>query len=118
YKDWLAQHQIEQKVAEKATDTKPENKNDRAQNKAERQARLAERRPLIKASEKLEADMAKWQQEKSQIDEQLADPALYAAADKSGLQNLLKRQAELAQSVEQAEEHWLALQEQLEAIPT
>ncbi|MDZ4099544.1 MAG: ATP-binding cassette domain-containing protein [Methylophilaceae bacterium] len=118
YKDWLAQQQLEKKVIEKATETKSENKNDRALNKAERQARLAERRPLIKASEKLEADMAKWQQEKTQIDEQLADPGLYAATDKSMLQNMLKRQAELAASIDQAEEEWLELQEQLEAIPT
>lgn len=123
YKDWLAQHQAEQKQAEKAAagesaNSRPEGKNERAQNKADRQARLAERRPLVKESEKLEADMAKWQKEKSLIDEQLADPTLYAAADKSGLQNLLKRQAELSQSIEQAEERWLTLQEQLEAIPT
>lgn len=118
YKDWLAQQQIEQKAITKAAETKPENKNDRAQNKAERQARLAERRPLIKASEKLETEMAKWQEEKSQIDTQLADPALYGAADKSLLQTLLKRQAELTASIDQAEEQWLQLQEQLEAIPT
>lgn len=118
YKDWLAQQQSEQKAVEKAAETKPENKNDRAQNKAERQTRLAERRPLIKASEKLEADIAKWQREKSEIDVQLADPALYGSADKSVLQNMLKRQAELTASIDQAEEHWLALQEQLEAIPT
>lgn len=118
YKDWLTQQQSAQKVTEKAAETKSENKNDRALNKAERQARLAERRPLIKASEKLEADIAKWQQEKTQIDEQLADPALYVAADKSVLQNILKRQAELTASIDQAEEQWLALQEQLEAIPT
>jgi ATP-binding cassette, subfamily F, member 3 len=118
YKDWLAQQQSEQKAIEKAAETKSENKNDRAQNKAERQARLAERRPLIKASEKLESDMAKWQQEKSEIDLQLADPALYGTADKSVLQNILKRQAELTASIDQAEEQWLALQEQIEAIPT
>jgi len=62
--------------------------------------------------------MAFWQKEKSQIDERLSDPALYVAADKTGLQSLLKRQAELAQSITQAEERWLELQEQLEAIPT
>jgi len=78
---------------------------------------LAERRPLIKESEKLEADMALWQKEKSQIDERLSDPVLYAAADKTGLQSLLKRQAELAQSITRVEERWLELQEQLEAIP-
>jgi len=118
YKDWLAQQQSEQKATEKAAEAKSENKNDRALNKAERQARLAERRPLIKASEKLEADLAKWQKEKTQIDEQLADPSLYGATDKSVLQNMLKRQAELTAAIEQAEEQWLELQEQLEAIPT
>jgi ATP-binding cassette, subfamily F, member 3 len=118
YKDWLAQQQSAQKVTERAAEPKSENKNDRALNKAERQARLAERRPLIKASEKLEADIAKWQQEKTQIDEQLADSALYVATDKSLLQNMLKRQAELTASIDQAEEQWLELQEQLETIPT
>lgn len=118
YRDWLASQEAAQKQAEKVVEEKSANRNDRAQNKAERQARLAERRPLIKESEKLEADMALWQKEKSRIDERLSDPALYAAADKSGLQSLLKRQAELAQSIAQAEERWLQLQEQLEAIPT
>jgi len=117
YRDWLARQEATQKQAEKIVEEKSANRNDRAQNKAERQARLAERRPLIKESEKLEADMALWQKEKSQIDERLSDPVLYAAADKTGLQSLLKRQAELAQSITRVEERWLELQEQLEAIP-
>lgn len=122
YKDWLVQHEAQQKLAvklaEKATDEKPITKNGRAQSKADRQARLAARRPLIKESEKLETDMAAWQKEKTQIDERLVEPALYTSVDKSGLQDLLKRQAELAQSIAQAEERWLILQERLEAIPT
>jgi ATP-binding cassette subfamily F protein 3 len=118
YRDWLARHEMAQKQAEKVVEEKSANKNERAQNKAERQARLAERRPLIKESEKLEAGMALWQKEKKQLDERLSDPALYMSADKTDLQNLLKRQAELAQSIARAEERWLALQEQLEAIPT
>ncbi|CAG0958453.1 putative ABC transporter ATP-binding protein YheS [Methylophilaceae bacterium] len=113
YKDWLAQHQ----AAGKAAEEKPVARNDRAQSKAERQARLAERRPLIKESEKLEADMASWQKEKMQMDEQLSDPAIYESADKSRLQDLLKLQAELAQRIEQAEERWLEIHELLEAIP-
>lgn len=117
YRDWLASQEAAQKRAEKVVEEKSANRNDRAQNKAERQARLAERRPLIKESEKLEADMALWQKEKSQIDERLSDPVLYAAADKTDLQSLLKRQAELAQSIRRVEERWLELQEQLEAIP-
>lgn len=118
YRDWLARQEATQKQAEKIVEEKSANKNERAQSKAERQARLAERRPLIKESEKLEAGMALWQKEKNQIDERLSDPALYAAADKADLQSLLKRQAELTQSIAQAEERWLELQEQLEIIST
>jgi ATP-binding cassette subfamily F protein 3 len=118
YRDWLARQEAAQKQAEKGVEEKSANKNDRLLSKAERQARLAERRPLVKESEKLEAGMALWQKEKNQIDERLSDPALYAAADKADLQSLLKRQGELSQSITQAEERWLELQEQLEAIST
>jgi ATP-binding cassette subfamily F protein 3 len=121
YRDWLAEQRSKEKVAEANSGEKgiesSSPKNDRAQSKAERQARLAERRPLIKESEQLETSMAAWQKEKSQLDERLADPALYAAADKAQLQTLLKRQAELVQNIEQAEERWLAIHELLETIP-
>jgi ATP-binding cassette subfamily F protein 3 len=121
YRDWLAEQRSKDKAAEASSNEKgmesSSPKNDRAQSKAERQARLAERRPLIKECEQLENGMADWQKEKIQLDERLADPALYAAADKSQLQALLKRQAELTQNIEQAEERWLALHELLETIP-
>jgi len=116
YKDWLAQQQASKKLAGKVSLDKTPARNDRAQNKAERQARLAERRPLLKESEKLEKELAAWQQEKAAIDQQLADPALYTSVDKSGLQDLLKRQASLAQGIDQAEERWLMLQEQLDSL--
>jgi ATP-binding cassette subfamily F protein 3 len=121
YRDWLAtQRNMENTLADvgsaKNNDTIPA-KNDRAQNKAERQARIAERRPLVKEAEKLEADMANWQQEKIKLDNSLAEPELYSAADKTRLQSLLKRQAELTQCIEQAEERWLEVHELLEAMP-
>jgi ATP-binding cassette subfamily F protein 3 len=90
---------------------------DRAQSKADRQARIAERRPLLKESEQIETNMARWEQDKSAIDHKLADPDLYAQSDKSVLQDLLKRQAELMQQLETAEMRWLELQEMLEALP-
>ncbi len=121
YRDWLAEQRSKDKSAEAKTDEKgiepAKLGNDRAQSKAERQARLAERRPLIKESEQLEAGMADWQKEKNQLHERLADPALYAVVDKASLQALLKRQAELTQNIEQAEERWLEIHELLESIP-
>ena len=115
YRQWLANEQKAEKQAE--AQEKPAAKNDRQQNKLERQARLAERRPLLKEIEQLEQNMHAWQQEKAGLDERLADPALYAMPDKTELQVLLKRQAELAQSMEAAEMRWLEIQEQLEQLP-
>ena len=119
YRDWLAEQRRAERAAE-AGDNNAEpsaNKQNRAQSKAERQARQAERRPLLKEAEKLEQDIARWQEDKDALDAQLADPALYGSADKDALQALLKRQAELAQAIAQAEEAWLMLHERLEALP-
>jgi len=118
YKAWLdTQKSLEAQPQMDATPSLSANKIDRAQNKADRQARLAERRPLLKEVEQIEKHMASWQQEKAQLDHQLADPNLYGQSDKTLLQNLLKQQAEVTQKLEAAEMRWLELQEQLETLP-
>ena len=119
YKDWLNAQKLADKQVLESNKEVPvsANKVDRAQSKADRQARIAERRPLLKESEQIETNMARWEQDKSAIDHKLADPDLYAQSDKSVLQDLLKRQAELMQQLETAEMRWLELQEMLEALP-
>ena len=119
YKDWLNAQKLADKQGLESSKEAPvsANKVDRAQSKADRQARIAERRPLLKESEQIETNMARWEQDKSAIDHKLADPDLYAQSDKSVLQDLLKRQAELMQQLETAEMRWLELQEMLEALP-
>ncbi|HLW05689.1 MAG TPA: ABC transporter ATP-binding protein, partial [Azoarcus sp.] len=77
----------------------------------------AERRPLTKERDQLERRLDSWQKEKTQIDERLADPALYADSDSAALQDLLKHQAELAANIEEAEMRWLEIEERLESIP-
>ena len=57
------------------------------------------------------------QADKQTCDERLNDTELYSATDKTELQQLLKTQAELAAKLETAEERWLELHEQLEAMP-
>ncbi|MDR5171717.1 ATP-binding cassette domain-containing protein [Methylobacillus flagellatus] len=116
YRNWLNEQRLRDKVKEEKT--KPEAApNARAQNKAERHARLQERRPLLKELEQIEKKMAAWQPEKNQLEQALAAPELYQEADKTRLQTLQKRQAELEQQLGHAEERWLSLQEQLEALP-
>ncbi|MDI1362263.1 ATP-binding cassette domain-containing protein [Methylotenera sp.] len=122
YSQWLNEQRLKDKqatqaVTESQTLTDKPSKNDRAANKAERQARIAERRPLVKEVEQLELNIAKWQTEKKTCDDRLNDSELYSAVDKTELQQLLKKQAELANQIEVAEERWLELHELLEAMP-
>ena len=117
YSKWLNEQRLKEKQAAQAQLIDKPNKNERAQSKAERQARIAERRPLLKELEQIERNMAQMQADKTACDARLNDTALYSAADKTELQQLLKTQAELAGKLETAEERWLELHEQLEALP-
>jgi ATP-binding cassette subfamily F protein 3 len=117
YSLWLNEQRLKEKQNVQATlETKPA-KQDRAMNKAERQARIAERRPLLKEVAELDSRIAVWQEEKLACDARLNDNDLYSAADKTALQDLLKKQAELIKQIEQAEERWLELHERLEEMP-
>ena len=70
----------------------------------------------MKELEQLERKLAGWQGEKKLIDERAADPALYSSGDSALVQSLLKRQGELAQSIDGGEERWLEIQTELEEI--
>ncbi|BAL26707.1 ATP-binding cassette domain-containing protein [Azoarcus sp. KH32C] len=120
YRDWLAERRAQATEAAKCPDRaadKAARKAEREQSAAERQARLATRRPLVKELDQLEKKMAGWQGEKKLLDARLADPALYSSGDTSQLQTLLKRQAELAEWIETAELRWLEISETLESLP-
>lgn len=117
YSLWLNEQRLKEKQNVQATlEVKPA-KQDRAMSKAERQARIAERRPLLKEVAELDSHIAAWQEEKQACDARLNNNDLYSAADKTALQDLLKKQAELIKQIEQAEERWLDLHERLEELP-
>ncbi|HJV28796.1 MAG TPA: ATP-binding cassette domain-containing protein [Aromatoleum sp.] len=120
YRDWLAERRAQVAEAAKCPDRaadKAARKAEREQSAAERQARLAARRPLVKELDQIEKKMAGWQGEKKLLDARLADPALYTSGDTSQLQTLLKRQAELADWIDTAELRWLEISETLESLP-
>jgi ATP-binding cassette, subfamily F, member 3 len=87
------------------------------QQKADRQARLVERRPLLKALSSLEAQMAKLETEKNTLQSRLADIAIYEVSQKAALQSLLLAQADNSKQLDKIESEWLACQEKLEALP-
>ncbi len=120
YKNWLTSQKVANTnpapiLASGAGQTN-KNVNTYAQNKIERQARILQRRPLLKETEQIEKHLEKWQQEKMSLDARASKPKLYDIENKTELQNLLKRQAELASLVDEAEMRWLELHEQLEAL--
>jgi ATP-binding cassette subfamily F protein 3 len=120
YADWLNQSRAAEKAAER----------ERGQRRKEEEADQARRkqaakpvsggtktanRPLQKESEKLEQQIAGWQNEVKLIEDRLADPALYGNTDPRLLDELSSRQSQLTQSIETAESRWLDIQEQLES---
>lgn len=88
-----------------------------ADKKAQRQQAAALREqqaPLRKEVKKLELQMEKLQSRLKQIEGRLADEAMYAEANKLELAALVKEQGEARVQLDDVEETWLALQEQLE----
>ncbi len=121
YKLWLASQKAEKATSAPilASRTGQINTyvNTCAQNKAERQARLVARRPLLKETEQIEKHLEKWQLEKTHLDARASEPSLYDIENKAELQSSLKRQTELTSLIDEAEMRWLALHEQLENLP-
>ncbi len=115
YKDWLASTKTQEK-SELNAQIMPKN-NDYAQSKAERQARIVARRPLVKETEQIEKNLEKLNAEKTILDARASEASLYDAGNKAELQQLLKRQAELSGAIDTAEMRWLELHEQLEELP-
>jgi ATP-binding cassette subfamily F protein 3 len=79
-----------------------------------KESALAARRPLLKESEKLEQQIAGWQNELKLLETRLADPTLYADADGRLLDDLTLRQNLLTQNIEAAESRWLEIHELLD----
>ncbi len=118
YAAWLAA----QRSAEKAPEPdvaaeKAERLNQRAEAKANRQAVLAQRRPLLKEIEQLERKLAKWNEEKAALDAQFADPDFYTSVDRAKSEEMHKQAGLLGEQIEEAELRWLEVHEALEQLP-
>ncbi|MDR1463658.1 MAG: ATP-binding cassette domain-containing protein [Azoarcus sp.] len=119
YRIWLAARRAERSKNNTVTAGRTSRRAIRLQTEAERQATLTARRQLTRKVEQIERNLAAWADERELLETQLADPALYNAANNDAhgqLQKLLKRQGELAKWIEQAETHWMELSAQLEKL--
>ena len=118
YASWLAAQRSAEKMPEPdAAAEKAERLNQRAEAKANRQALLAQRRPLLKEIEQLERQLAKWNEAKAALDAQFADPDFYAVVDRQKSEEMHKQANLLGEQIDAAELRWLEVHEALEALP-
>ena len=119
YLSWLAARRAAQATTPGEASTqagKTERKQARAAALAERQSKLAQRRPLLRESEQLELSLSEWHEEKREIDEALADPSIYESPNPDSLKALVLRQSELVRLIDEAEHRWLEVHAELEQI--
>jgi ATP-binding cassette subfamily F protein 3 len=73
-------------------------------------------KPLFDAIKKAEAAVEKYHQEQRWLEQQLADPGIYAETEKAQLKSLLERKAQIDKALETAETEWLEAEERLAAL--
>jgi len=118
YASWLAAQRSAEKAAEPdVAAEKSERLALRADAKANRQAILAQRRPLLKEIEQLERKLGKWNEEKAALETQFADPDFYTSVDRAKSEEMHKQAAALGEQIDEAEMRWLEVHEALEALP-
>jgi len=93
-----------------------ERKEQKRQEAESRQRLSAQKKPIETRIKRLEEKMAKANARKTDLDAQLADPAIYAEDKKEAVKSHLFEQATLAKELEQLEGEWLEQQAELEAL--
>ena len=118
YERWMSE-QRRQTAQETQVEQKPKS-GESAEDRKNRRRAAAEARqqlsPLKKKQRDLEARVDKLQTQLKAVEAELADSALYEAANKPRLTELLRNQTELAQALAESEEQWLLLTEEIETL--
>jgi ATP-binding cassette subfamily F protein 3 len=116
YYKWL----LQQRQAQITQEEKhfPEHGDNRVDKKAQRQQSAAQRqqlKPLTNKLKNLETQMEKVQAKLVDIENQLGDSSIYDDKNKANLQQLLLEQAKFQQELNEAEESWLTVSDEIEA---
>lgn len=116
YHKWLSEQQkIEKKPAEDTTKNIAPSNNRKEQKRLEAEFRK-KLTPYKKQLSISEALMDKLTAQLEKIEEQLADSGLYEHSEKARLTDMLKQQAEIKASLEEAEMDWMDAQETIEVM--
>ena len=118
YRDWLLKTKAAIPASSATTEAMPQvDRKEQRRLEAQERQRLSDlRKPLEKRLHKVEAEMSELQNQKSMIEDSLADSTLYEPTRKDELKTLLDKQVSCRQALDKVEAEWLQLQEALEAL--
>ncbi len=122
YRNWITD-QKKQLALDTSGDSDSSGSSNKAENsgqsKKEQKRLEAEKRKLLQPLKnkltKLERQMEQFTQEKEALEERLASAELYEESQKEQLKDLLQQQVRLTQSLDNVEEQWMELSEELES---
>jgi ATP-binding cassette subfamily F protein 3 len=117
YYKWMQQQKTNSASAEKETTTASES-DSKVDKKAQRQQSAAQRaqlKPLTNKLKNLESQLEKLHKRLGEIETQLGDSSIYDDKNKAKLQELLAEQGKLQTQLDETEENWLIVSEELEA---
>ena len=118
YPKWLSE---QNKVVQQSEDATPtasvtnnaSSKKDKKRLEAEQRKKL---QPLTKKVNAAESNLDKLHAEQTKLEQQLADPDIYADNNKQKLQDCLLKKADIDRQCEAVEEEWMEASEELEAL--
>ena len=112
YRAWLSE---QKRANEKNTlDTASQGVSRKDQRKLDAEHRLKQK-PLYDAVKKAELAVEKYHQEQRQLEQQLADPAIYEEAEKAKLKQIMALKMQVDKALNDAENNWMEAEEKLAA---
>lgn len=118
YRNWIKEQKKLEAQACLSTAKTSNNSQNSFQSKKQQKRLDAEKRkqlqPLKNKLSKLEKEMDTLTDEKEKLEELLADSEIYEEKNKEQLKELLQKQAKVTQSLDEIEEQWMELSEELE----
>jgi len=113
YPKWLAEQRKGEAESQKGQKAGADDRKQRRQQQAERRKL---QQPLRNKLKKAEQQLDKLQQQNSVLEALLADPDIYVASAKEELKTRLAEQVKMKQALDEAEELWLGISEELELL--
>ncbi len=112
YRVWLTEQRKTADQSEQGLTVRSVTKKEQRRLDAELRQKL---KPLRDALIKIEKQVAQLHQDQQRLEQQLADPAIYSEAQKDRLKELLQQKAAIDNALDDAENCWLEVTENLEA---